>query len=153
MNPKTKLTVDQLKVICGRHKIPYVSHSRINSGFSHEVHRLNDDLVIKLYNTKKPKRFRTELAVLGSDLPFLKSKLIASYEARRDTDRSYIIMSFVAGTSLGSKWHEANDEQRKRLIKAITQILRAINRLPVSTVIPGKPEFFKVHSAYGMPYT
>lgn len=129
MNPETKLTDDQVKEICARHSIPYRSHARINTGFSHEVHRLNDDLLIKLFNTSKPSNYETELALLKSDLDFLKPALVASYKGTREQDRSYIIMSFVNGISLGSKWHEANSEQRQQLIKDISKTLAVINRL------------------------
>lgn len=129
MNPETKLTDEQVKEICARHNIPYRSHTRINTGFSHEVHRLNDDLLIKLFNTSKPKNFETELALLKSNLDFPKPKLIASYQGTSEQDRSYIIMSFVSGLSLGSKWHEATDKQRERLVADISKTLTSINRL------------------------
>lgn len=134
MNPETKLTDEQVKEICARHNIPYLSHTRINTGFSHEVHRLNDDLLIKLFNTGKPKNFETELALLKSDLDFPKPKFVASYQGTSEQDRSYIIMSFVSGLLLGSKWHKATDEQRERLIKDISKTLAAINRLDPKTI-------------------
>jgi len=134
MNPETKLTDEQVKEICARHNIPYRSHARINTGFSHEVHRLNDDLLIKLFNTNKPRNFETELALLKSDLVFPKPKFVASYQGTSEQDRSYIIMSFVSGLSLGSKWHEATDEQRKRLIQNISKTLATINRLNPRTI-------------------
>lgn len=134
MNPETKLTDEQIKAICARHDIPYQSHIRINRGFSHEVHRLNNDLLIKLFNTGKPRNFETELTLLKSDLDFQKPKLIASYQGKNDQDRSYIIMSFVPGISLGSKWHEATDDQRERLIGGISKTLIAINHLDPKTV-------------------
>lgn len=70
MNPETKLTDEQIKAICARHDIQYQSHIRINTGFSHEVHRLNNDLLIKLFNTGKPRNFETELTLLKSDQIF-----------------------------------------------------------------------------------
>ena len=93
MNPDTKLTTEQIKAICARHNFPYYSHSRITNGFSHEVHRLNDDLVLKLFNSDDPRSFKTESAVLSSDLPFLKPKLVALGEKNEVIDRNYIIMS------------------------------------------------------------
>ena len=134
MNPETKLTNEQIKAICARHNIPYSSHSRLNFGFSHEVHRLNDDLLIKLFNTSSPVNFETELTLLKSDLDFPKPKLIANYKSTSQQDRSYIIMSFVPGFSLGSKWHEATDEQRERLITGISKTLAAINRIDPQTI-------------------
>lgn len=129
MNPETKLTDNQIKRICARHNIPYRSQTRINTGFSHEVHRLNDDLLIKLFNTSKPRNYETELSLLKSDLDFLKPELIASHKGTSEQDRSYIIMSFVDGISLGSKWHEATNEQREQLIKDISKNLAIINHL------------------------
>lgn len=134
MNPETKLTEEQVKVICARYNIPYSSHTRINTGFSHEVHRLNDDLLIKLFNTSKPRNFETELALLKSDLDFPKPKFVASYQGTSEQDRSYIIMSFVSGLSLGSKWHETTDQQREQLIKDISKTLATINRLDPKTI-------------------
>lgn len=134
MNPETKLTDERIKAICERHDIPYRSHTRINTGFSHEVHRLNNDLLIKLFNTGKPRNFETELTLLKSDLDFPKPKLVASYQGKSDQDRSYIIMSFVPGISLGSKWHEATDGQREQLIEDISKTLIAINHLNPKTV-------------------
>lgn len=129
MNPDTKLTDEQIKLICERHNIPYVSHARITAGFSHEVHRLNDDLVIKLFNTKDSQRFDTESAVLASTANFPKPKLIASSGPTEEIDRSYIIMTYIPGNSLGSKWHLATDMQRENLIKETSQALRTINQI------------------------
>lgn len=131
MNPNTKLTVEQLRKICACHRIPYQSHSRVAYGFSHEVHRLNDDLIIKLYNphgVDDEKLFKTEVALLASDLPFRKPKLIASSETYDIVDRRYVIMSYIQGSPLGSKWHLANEPQREQLIKDISHALRVINR-------------------------
>lgn len=99
MNPETKLTDEQIKAICARHNIPYHSHARINTGFSHEVHKLNDDLIIKLFNTSNPVNFKTELTLLQSDLDFPRPRLVASHQSTDAQDRSYIIMSFVSGFS------------------------------------------------------
>ncbi|HTE22576.1 MAG TPA: aminoglycoside phosphotransferase family protein [Candidatus Limnocylindria bacterium] len=129
MNPDTKVTSDQLKAICARHKIPYRSHQRITTGFSHEVHRLNDDLVIKLFNTDDQGKFKTEAAVLASDLPFLKPRLTAKNEKDDETGRSYVIMTYVPGMSLGSNWHRATEAQREQLIKDICRSLKVINQI------------------------
>ncbi len=129
MNPDTKLTEEQIKLICERHDIPYHSHARVTSGFSHEVHRLNDDLVIKLFNTKDSQRFDTESAVLASSASFPKPRLIASNGPTEEIDRSYIMMTYAPGNSLGSTWHLATDKQRENLIKEISQALRTINQI------------------------
>lgn len=132
MNPETKLTLEQLKAICKRHNIPYQHHERITTGFSHEVHKLNDDLIVKIFNSydkNDNQRFKTESAVLASKLPIKKPRLIASSGSNEDVDRSYIIMSFVEGKSLGSVWHLASDTQREALIKEICESLQLISKI------------------------
>lgn len=139
MNPDTKLTDEEIRAICQKHGIIYNHHARITTGFSHEVHRLNDDLVIKIFNSEDSSKFKTELAMLSSNLAFPKPKLVASDNGQA-SGRSYIIMSFVPGKSLGSGWHLANDEQREGLIKTICESLRAINKFDIRQVIDATPD-------------
>lgn len=132
MNPETKLTDAEIKAICSRHGIAYKHHARITTGFSHEVHRLNDDLIIKIFNTydkNDKQRFTTESAVLSSNLPIKKPRMIASVGGSDIIDRSYILMSYVAGKPLGSVWHLATATQREALIKEICDSLRLINKI------------------------
>lgn len=139
MNPDTKATPEQIKAVCTRHNITYHSHSRITVGFSHELHRINDNLVLKIYNSLDSRPFKTELALLASDLPFLKPKLIAVSENSEDIDRSYVIMTYVPGVPLGSKWHEASDGQRDKLIQAISQTLKTINQIDPHAIAEKAP--------------
>jgi aminoglycoside phosphotransferase (APT) family kinase protein len=139
MNPDTKLTDQQIRAICYKHNIEYLSHSRITTGFTHEVHRLNKDLVIKIFNTKDFGRYKTELALLASELTFPKPKLVANDDGKT-IERAYIIMSFVSGNSLGSVWHIANDTQRESLIQEISKALRIINKLDPQVVAGTSPE-------------
>ncbi len=46
-----------------------------------------------------------------------------------DIGRSYIIMSYIPGTSLGSVWHLASDEQRENLINRVAKNLQVINKI------------------------
>lgn len=136
MNPETKITTDEVRRICARHGVKYLSHDRITTGFSHEVHRLNDDLILKLFNKSSNKNFLCESQVLKvEDSRILKPKLVASYESEGD-ERSYIIMSYVQGRSLGGIWHLATDVQRERLIQQISIVLQAFQDI--------NPEFLKL---------
>lgn len=136
MNSDTRLTPEQLDTICLRHNIKLKSHSRLTAGFSHELHRINKDLVLKLYSSNNPHSYKTELTLLASTLPFEKPALIAHSEKDSEIDRDYIIMTYVPGTSLGSIWHLATERQREELIKEICQSLRAINSMDPA-IIPG----------------
>lgn len=129
MNPDTKVTSLQIKQICEKHGITYLSHERITYGFSHEVHRINNDLVIKIFNAERIDKFQTERAALASEYNFQKPQLIASGTPNDVVDRYYIIMSYISGKSLGSMWHMANDIQREKLVAAICKNLRIINTI------------------------
>lgn len=130
MHPETKVTSTQIKQLCIQHGITYASHQRITSGFSHEVHRLNDNLIIKLFKPQHAEKFQTERAALASDSSFLKPQLIAAGTPDSFIDRCYIIMSYIPGKSLGSMWHMANDTQREKLIANISKNLQDINTIP-----------------------
>ena len=135
MNPETKASVEQIKEICRKYGIRYYSHKRITVGFNHEVHRLNDDLILKIYNVRNrddSKRFKLESAILSSGANILKPRLIASDDSRELIDRDYLIMSFIDGISLGSVWHEGSDEQREKVIRQICDSLRVFNTLSLS---------------------
>lgn len=133
MNPDTKITLPQIKEICKKHHITYSSHKRITYGFSHEVHRLNQDLIIKIFDAKHIGKFQTERAALASEYNFQKPKFIASGTPDDSFDRYYIIMSYIPGKSLGSMWHQVNDTQREKLIADICKNLQIINKVdPVS---------------------
>lgn len=123
MNPETLLTTDQLKAICTRHDIIYQHHTRITTGFSHEVHKLNDNMIIKLFRPGEMLKYQTELVLLGSNLDFPKPKLIAFYESKDEKERSYIIMSYVDGVALGGVWDMVADSQREKLVKGISRAL------------------------------
>ena len=140
MNPDTKATLDDIRIICERHGITYQSHGRITSGFSHEVHRLNDDLILKLYNPygeEDERRFKTECTVLGSRLDFHKPDLVAQGTKDDAIDRNYIIMTYIPGRSLGSHWHEATEQQREQLIAQISQTLQTINQIDPAEITFG----------------
>jgi aminoglycoside phosphotransferase (APT) family kinase protein len=131
MNPETKLSRDDIKKICSKHNINLNKSERITVGFSHEVHKINDNLILKAYRRDSYKKFLTELAILSSTQDFPKPKLIASSTGKID----YIIMSFVKGCNLGSSWHTASNTQRKLVIKDLSDILRKINKLD-PTILP-----------------
>lgn len=134
MNPDTKLTLDQIKIICRRHGIAYRSHERITAGFTHEVHLLNNDMVLKLFNTTDSRHFETESATLALHADFPKPELIASHASANEVDRSYVIMTYIEGHSLGSKWHLATEAQREVLIEDICRALKTINQINPSDV-------------------
>ena len=142
VNPKTKLTNDQIKKICQSHSIPYKSHERITTGFSHELHKLNDDLVIKVYDPDFKRNFQTEAALLGSNIDFPKPKLIAS--GCLEDGRYYIIMSFVPGWSLGGRWHIATNEQRESLIEEISHALKTINTINPALINADKSQSWQL---------
>jgi aminoglycoside phosphotransferase (APT) family kinase protein len=67
--------------------------------------------------------------MLASSANLPKPKLIVSNGSTEEIDRSYIIMSYVQGEPLGSKWHLATDMQRENLIEEISNALKTINQI------------------------
>lgn len=129
MNPETKITEDQLKELCASHGLDYHSSTRITVGFSHEVHKLNNDMIIKIYRKYSDDRFQTELAVLKSKQKFPKPEVIAFSNSKNLINQNYIIMSFVEGKNLGAHWHITTDMQREAIIEQLSSILRNINKI------------------------
>jgi hypothetical protein len=143
MNPETKITLSHIKQICEKHGIVYLSHERLTRGFSHEVHRINDDLVIKIFSKELSDAFQTERAALASDDNFQKPKLVASGTPGVVVDSYYIIMSYISGKSLGSVWHLANDTQREKVIASISKNLQIINTInPASLQLQTKASWY-----------
>lgn len=134
MNPETKLTDEDIRGICERHGITYKSHERITTGFSHEVHRLNDDLVIKLFNKATNKNYLCEKSILSLNVDGMrKPRLVAFYDGS-DDERAYIIMSYLNGTSLGKVWHKIPDTHRERLIEDISKTLRSFQSISLDVL-------------------
>ncbi|NCU38416.1 hypothetical protein EOL96_05155 [Candidatus Saccharibacteria bacterium] len=129
MNPETTITKSQLELLCTLHGLEYHSSSRITVGFSHEVHKLNNHMVIKIYREDAKDKFQTELSVLSSKQAFPKPDIIAFSGINNPIHRSYIIMRFIEGRSLGACWHLANDKQRENIIQQLSSILKAINKI------------------------
>ncbi|MCA9301194.1 phosphotransferase [Candidatus Nomurabacteria bacterium] len=137
MNPKTKLNDDEIRRICHRHGIKYKSHERITTGFSHEVHRLNDDLVIKLFNKETKKNYFVEKSILFGNFPAIKKpQFVAGYDRLDsfDSERAYIIMSYLDGVSLGKVWHKVSDGNREKLIEEISSTLKAFQAIPAESL-------------------
>ncbi len=135
MNPETKATLADILAICAAHNIAYSSHRRITVGFSNEVHRLNDDLVLKLYRPDRNGKYRTELAVHRSGVEFARPDLVAYGGNDAISDRHYIITRYVPGVSLGHVWHRATAAERERVIMQFSGILRKVNTLDPSLLL------------------
>lgn len=132
MNPETRLTDSQLKAICAKHGISYRSHTRLTTGFTHELHHINDDMVIKIFNhsdESDTRKFNTEASLLASKEWTLKPELILRDDDQDLIDRSYLIMTFIPGFSLGSVWYTATDEQREEVVASISESMRTITKL------------------------
>lgn len=116
MNPKTRITKEQIRKLCELHSIEFTGSDRVEVGFSNEVHVINDDLFVKFY-LPQDRRYEIELMVLQQTTNFSKPSIIAHSEANEIVDRAYIFMSKLPGTPLGHIWHELDDTQREKLIQ------------------------------------
>gem|GEM_PF-29035 len=115
-------TRNYIKKICARHNIELKKTTRFAAGFTNQVYKINNDLILKIYTEKE--NFINEKDILQSDLDIKRPKLIAQNKKEK-----YIIMEFINGSSLGHVWHKASETQRENLIKNICENLRKINKL------------------------
>lgn len=125
MNPETRITNNQIQKLCKLHSIEFVGSKRIEVGFSNEVHRVNDNLIVKFYLPEE-RRYETELVVLQQDTEFPSPKVIAHGQANGIVDRAYIFMSRIDGVPLGHVWHTATHNQRKQLIQQYVSVQKEI---------------------------
>lgn len=130
MNPKTTLTTKDIQAICERHGVLYKTNSRITTGFSNEVHLINNEIILKICTRPENiERFTVEEKLLAHEGDFLKPKLIAADFSREIIPSEYILMEYIEGDPLGLIWHELEDTIRESLIKEISQTLRGINHI------------------------
>lgn len=129
MNPETTLTTEDIQAICKNHGITYKTDRRITTGFSNEVHLINNEVILKVCTRPENiERFIVEEKMLIYEGNFLKPKLIAVDSSKRIIPSEYILMKYVPGDPLGFIWHTLDDITRESLIKDISITLRGINQ-------------------------
>ena len=111
-----------IKKICARNNIELKKLSRFAAGFTNQVYKINDDLILKIYTEKE--NFVNEKDILQLDFDIRKPKLIAQNKKEK-----YIIMEFINGFSLGHVWHRASEIQRENLIKNICENMKKVNKI------------------------
>lgn len=130
MNPETTLTTKDIQAICKKHDISYVSDQRITTGFSNEVHLINNKIILKVCTRPENiERFTVEEKLLAHDGTFLKPKLIAADFSKETIPSEYILMEYIEGEPLGFIWHKLDNITRESLIKEISATLRGINQI------------------------
>jgi len=130
MNPETTLTTREIQAICAHHNILYKTHQRITTGFSNEVHLINNEIILKVCTRPENiERFTVEEKLLAHDGSFLKPKLIAADFSKEIIASEYILMEYIEGEPLGFIWHTLDDITRESLIKEISATLRGINQI------------------------
>jgi len=132
MNPETTLTEQDIRNICDKHGIVFSHAQRVTEGFTNEIHRINDDIILKVcIRSDNLDRFRIETKVLQHKDGIAKPKFIADDFSGDVIDAPYILMSYVEGQSLGAIWHKLTDQNREALIADIATSLRQFNDIPV----------------------
>ena len=129
MNPETTLTTKDIQAICKHHGIDYKTDSRITTGFSNEIHLINNEVILKVCTRPENiERFIVEEKMLAYEGNFLKPKLIAVDASKQIIPNEYILMEYVQGEPLGFIWHTLDDVTRESLTKDISITLRGINQ-------------------------
>lgn len=143
MNPETTLAQKDIQVICNHHGIIYKTDQRITTGFSNEIHLINNEVILKVCTRPENiDRFTVEEKMLAHDEGFLKPKLIAADFSKQIIPSEYILMEYVDGDPLGFIWHTLDNTARASLVKEISTTLRDINQINPS-------EIFDTHEKWG----
>lgn len=130
MNPETTLTTRDIQAICAHHDISYKTDTRITTGFSNEVHLINNEVILKACTRPENiERFTVEEKMLTHNGNFLKPKLIAADFSKEIIASEYILMEYIEGESLGFIWHRLDNANRESIIKDISETLRGINEI------------------------
>jgi aminoglycoside phosphotransferase (APT) family kinase protein len=138
MNPRTTLTSVDIAKICDAHGIKFASAKRVTSGFTNEVHLINDSIILKVcVRPDNARRMELESRLLEGPYDFRKPKFLGKDFSNTIIPMPYILMEYVHGVSLGSIWHTLANDTRERIVRDICRNLRAINHIDAREVLPG----------------
>lgn len=131
MNPETTLSSEQITSIFRHHELaqdPKIR--RITTGFTNELYEV-DDYILKVCVRKNfEDKFNNEVSLYKrlQDKTMVPEVLVAD-SSKSLIDKPYMIYKKIPGESLGKRWHELNDEQRKAIIKELCRQLKLISKL------------------------
>lgn len=112
--------------ICEQNNIKCNSIKKADSGFTNNVHIVNDEYIIKIINTfTKPEKLQKEIAFYKN----VKIDSMPQYVASGTiNDKDYLIIKKLKGKSLYTVWHTLDEQKRKDAIIQIANILDAIHK-------------------------
>jgi aminoglycoside phosphotransferase (APT) family kinase protein len=145
MNPKTTLSPEDIAKICSAHGITFANTKRITTGFTNEVHLINDSIILKVcVRSDNAHRMELEARLLEGSYDFSKPKFIGKDFSNTIIPVPYILMEFMHGVSLGSIWHTLSNDTREGLVKDICRNLKVINQIEVKAVLPAAGRWSQV---------
>lgn len=131
MNPETTLTKEQIKNIFlhyGLAKDPNIR--RITTGFTNELYEVDDYILKVCVRQNFEDKFNNEVSLYKK----LRGKIMVPEFVAADSSKKLIAKPFmiykkIPGESLGNRWHELNNAQRRAIIKDLCQQLKLIVKL------------------------
>lgn len=142
MNPKTTLSPEDIAKICSAHGITFANTNRITTGFTNEVHLINDSIILKVcVRSDNVQRMELEARLLEGPYDFSKPKFIGKNFSNTIVPAPYILMEYVRGVSLGSVWHTLSHDSRETLVRDICRNLKVINQIDINEALPGAKQW------------
>jgi aminoglycoside phosphotransferase (APT) family kinase protein len=143
MNPETTLSEQDIRHICEANSLDYASSVRVTTGFTNEIHLINDSVILKVcIRADNVGKLHIEASMLKSAVAFAKPHLLAEDFTCQIISQPYLLMEYVPGKPLGSVWHTFDDTTRGRLVNQIVRNLQLINTI-------SSDELFETQTPWG----
>jgi len=121
------------------------SFKKIGIGFTNEVYSVNDKFILKVCededNEEKFKREVFFYNLFKDKIPVPKIKVFDN--SKKIYSKFFMAYHKIEGDNLYSKWHLLNNEEQKKIIKQLCEILRVVNKSPYDEFV----KKFKLNSS------
>lgn len=121
------------------------SVKRIEIGFTNEVYLVNDDFILKVCEDENnEEKFEREVFfynLFRDKIPVPKIRVFDN--TKKIYGKFFMIYPKIEGNNLYSRWHLLSNEERKKIIGQLCEILREINKSPYDEFV----KKFKLNSS------
>lgn len=133
MNSETSISDEQITAIFRHHNLAQnPSIERITTGFTNEVHGVDEYILKICVNKSNESNFEREVFLYNA----LRDKVTVPEPIVVDTsktliDKCYMIYKKLAGEPVGRRWHMLGESQRKKLIEDVCRQIVQIDNFPI----------------------
>ena len=119
---------------------------KIEIGFTNELYSIDDRFILKIYTGHDgEKNFEKEVffyEFFKNKIPV--PKVVVADKTKKSCKNNFVIYRKIKGDNLYSKWHLFSDEERRKIVKQLCEILRKINESSIDEFV----EKFKIDASF-----